>query len=179
MTRMIIKASLLIGVIGGFLLYYIPLLNGYPPFYHLSIIADKFSSPLDQLKDVERKVKTQVKQALPKSDAKPVKVYRWQDKAGKWHFSDSPPPKGQAYEEQIIDPATNVIQSTPVIAKKTPPEENKQKETEKADKKEPPSSGPASAEGVKKLIQQANDIKAMMEQRQAQMDQMLNKQNDP
>ncbi len=106
-------------------------------------------------------------QALP---AGRVKVYKWQDERGQWHYSNEPTPQAQAGETIYVDTNTNVIQSfVPEL-----PEE------------EPETVAPASPvtapivptilpdpEQVNKLIESAMGVEEMLQQRKMQQDKVM------
>lgn len=39
----------------------------------------------------------------------PVKVYKWRDAAGRWHYDERPPPAGTPYEIIEVDPKANLL----------------------------------------------------------------------
>lgn len=45
--------------------------------------------------------------------SEPMAVYRWQDAAGQWHFSGTPPAEGTDYTVLEIDPKTNSVMTAP------------------------------------------------------------------
>jgi len=60
----------------------------------------KVSSYLNNKKDLPVKLPTPVEQS---------KVYKWQDKEGKWHFTNTKPPEDVATQSEIYRSDTNVI----------------------------------------------------------------------
>lgn len=54
------------------------------------------------------KVRSLTKEAAPKPPAETT-VYKWQDKNGEWHFSNQPPPEGNAADVTVYRSDINVI----------------------------------------------------------------------
>lgn len=95
-------------------------------------------------------------------------VYKWQDKNGEWHFSNQPPAEGVASKVITYRSDTNVIQSTKAPAKPEP-----------ASEPETPTANPllpiTNPEKVKKLMDDAKNIEKLLQDRQEQMDQRVEK----
>lgn len=95
-------------------------------------------------------------------------VYKWQDQNGEWQFSNQPPPEGVASKVITYRSDTNVIQSAKPPAK---PASTADAET--------PSANPllpiTNPEKVKKLMDDAKNIEKLLQDRQDQMDQGLEK----
>lgn len=51
--------------------------------------------------DVERagQAEARLQAPAPQRDADQVVIYKWQDDAGTWNFTETPPPDGRAYTE--------------------------------------------------------------------------------
>ncbi len=156
--RRIIKSLVWIVVIAVPLLYYLPPLGGYPPFYPLGAI---------NIKQVLRTLQQDIKAQLPRADSKAVRIYRWQDKSGQWHYSSTPPQEGVAYEEHRVDPDTNLIPGT------SDGEQESSMGTSAADNaagngKTP---SPYPLEGMEKIMERAREAGPITEQRQKALQQ--------
>lgn len=45
----------------------------------------------------------------PAPGAQAARIYKWRDAAGRWHYDQSPPPAGTAYEVMEADPDANLL----------------------------------------------------------------------
>jgi len=114
---------------------------------------------------------------LPGSDAasddKQTIVYKWQDNAGEWHFSNQPPPKNIASSVKTYRSDINITQ-TPSL----PPVETKQPTSAKP-RDIPTSAAPllpiTDPERVKQLIDDAKNVQNLVNNRQM----TLNKNIEP
>ena len=120
--------------------------------------------PLMRLSDVTQKIKSWMSSNSSSSSGRPVKVHRWQDENGQWHYSDEAPE--QDSEVISVDPNTNVIQATPVAAP-APVEAAAEPEKEKQEPKttEPPS--------VFDAVDETNKVKEELEKRNKMLKQQL------
>ncbi|MFV2032423.1 MAG: DUF4124 domain-containing protein [Gammaproteobacteria bacterium] len=93
-------------------------------------------------------------------------IYRWVDSEGNPQFSNSPPPEGIEFSVKIYDPDLNVIQSVnvkpdaedaPVITPEVAPE--KERAANEG------TGSPYSADGIKKLFEDANKVEKLLNQR--------------
>lgn len=92
-----------------------------------------------------------------------VTVYQWTDAQGVTHFGGTPPTGQGTYKKKEIQSNANVIQAI-----KAPEEEKEEQRSRSA------SVGSVySPEGVKDLMDQANDMKKQMEDRKSQTDEFL------
>ncbi len=171
--RLIIKMLVVVVIVSLALLYYLPLMNGKPPFYGISQMLSNISS---RLRDSSQAVSSKISNTIPDMPAstqptasKPVTIYRWQDTQGQWHFSNTPPGHGQPYEIQRIDPATNLVQSVPLSQAK--PVDGGQPESQPQAGE--PGSNPYSARSIKNLMDKSNAIRDQMNSRNAQLDQLM------
>ncbi|MEL6870447.1 MAG: DUF4124 domain-containing protein [Pseudomonadota bacterium] len=102
-------------------------------------------------------------------EAGSVKVYRWQDEAGQWHFSNEPPANQNA-DVLLINPATNVVQA----AKPREPEEEAPVEDPADDIPESAHISPIlplpDPETTQQLLQDVRELQDLAEQRKAAMD---------
>lgn len=97
----------------------------------------------------------------PTSSAVSSTVYRWQGKHGQWHFSDTPPENTEAQSEALPE-LVNVLP-----AQKTPASNQS---SSRSSSVVPSTLNPAN---IPKLIEQAKDVKALMEQRNQQIDEAV------
>jgi len=101
-----------------------------------------------------------------------VAIYEWRDSDGSVQFSNQPPPEGVEYQLRQFDPNANVIQSV-----KLPSEEatGAAATTEiAAGEGEPEAPNPYSAEGVKKLMDDAKNIEKLLNQRFQSQESAIN-----
>jgi len=100
----------LLALSAAFLFLY-PMKNGKPLLSLEELKMQKL--PDISLPDIE----------LPKlpgdSSSSTVKVYKWQDSSGNWHFSNEPPPDHTSYQTTDVDPNANLIQGMKSTAPKT------------------------------------------------------------
>jgi hypothetical protein len=103
-------------------------------------------------------------------DENATKVYKWQDESGEWHFSNQPPPSGVASSVETYRSDVNITQAPP------PPVEEKQEPAE-TDTEVPQTAVPllpiTDPERVQKLIEDAQNVQKLVDQRQEQIDQQL------
>jgi len=96
-----------------------------------------------------------------------VKVFKWRDKNGVMQFSNAPPPgdaDGDSNVEQLeLNPNSNVVKAVKVPIKEEP-EEVAQTE----------SIQPYSMKGMKKVVQDAKGVEALLQKRHEQQQEMLN-----
>lgn len=98
-------------------------------------------------------------------------IYKWQDAAGEWHFSNTPPPEGTAVQVKTYRTDVNVIQATrEAPAAKTAP-------APRTESSPAPSSTPIpglpAADKVKKLMDDVQKIKQSSEDRTAIIDRQI------
>lgn len=119
--------------------------------------------PLLRLSDVTQKFKSWMSSGSSSAPGSPVKVHRWQDEEGQWHYSDEAP--SQNSEVITVDPNVNVIQSTPVT--KPPAAEATAPATEKPEPKTD------KLPSVFHPIDETNKVKEELEQRNEELKQRL------
>ncbi len=170
--RLIIKMLVVVVIVSLALLYYLPLMNGKPPFHGVSQILSKTSNSLrDSSQTVSHKITNAISElpdSTPPTASKPVTIYRWQDAQGQWHFSNTPPASDQPYQAQLIDPATNVVQSVPLAQAK--PVDKSEQQAQPGE----PGSNPYSAQSIQNLMDKSKAIKEQMNARNAKLDQIIN-----
>ncbi len=131
------------------------------PFY----MRGPDGQPLMRISDVTQKFKSWM--SSTKSNARPggsVKLHKWQDENGQWHYSDAAP--AQDSEIITVNPDVNVIQATPT-RKPAPATDTNQPAAEPVpdDNKLPPIFHP---------IDETNKVKEELEQRNKEMQKRLN-----
>ncbi len=160
MKKLLLKVIFKFGIIIAVLMsvpYF--MMGGKPPAWLTGLISFKSEAP-----------------ALPKNltsvvTDKEVTYYQWVDENGQVHYSNAKP-TGQAAEMKKLSPDTNVVQAVKV------PEKAEDSSAggvlslgggkkEKSGEDEP--FNPYSPEGVKKLIEQAQDAAKMMEKRNKEL----------
>ena len=94
------------------------------------------------------------------SDEK-VQVYKWRDKNGVMQFSNTAP-KHSSAEQIVLDPNSNLIQAVKIPAKAVP---------KKEESAEAPS--PYSVQGMKKVMDDAKGVEALLQQRHEKQQEML------
>lgn len=119
--------------------------------------------PLMQVSDITQKFKSWMSSTKAAPSGGEVRVHKWQDENGQWHYSDEAP---QTDSETIsIDPNTNVIQSTPV---RRPVAEESTASTRKPEP-EKDDDGPS----LFHPINETNKVKEELEERNEQIRQRL------
>lgn len=96
--------------------------------------------------------------------------YRWLDADGNIQFTSKPPVKGVEYTVKGYDPDANVI---PAV--KTPRNiESESKPSADKNIEQGETGNPYSADGIKKLFEDAKNIEKMLEQRYNEQNELLN-----
>ena len=93
-----------------------------------------------------------------------VRVYKWRDENGVIQFGNEPPLSSSIDSEQImLDPNSNVIQAVKVA--------EKEEEVKSVVKTE--SANPYSVNGMKKVVDDANDVEEVLHRRHAEHQKMM------
>ena len=93
-----------------------------------------------------------------------IRVYKWRDENGVIQFSNEPPLSSSIDSEQImLDPNSNVIQAVKVA--------EKEEEVKSVVKTE--SANPYSVNGMKKVVDDANDVEEVLHRRHAEHQKMM------
>lgn len=149
MRRKLIKLMLLLLLLAAVVSYTLPLRDG---------------KPLLSLSDIELPALPEVR--LPQSidiggdgATGPVTFYRWRDRDGIWQYGSAPPPEGIPYESRTVDTTGTVLPSAP--AAKTDQADGTPGGTTDA-----PS--PYSADGIRKLFEDARSLRDMSHDREQQ-----------
>ena len=115
----------------------------------------------NEIEDLRAKAPKNVKEVV--TDKK-VEIYKWVDEHGVTQFSNTPPFEGGESEKIVLSPDINVMDAI-----KIPEEEQKV-----AAKPEVFSLGsPYSPDGMKKMIDDSQDVKETLNQRQAEQEKIL------
>ncbi|MDT8384755.1 MAG: DUF4124 domain-containing protein [Gammaproteobacteria bacterium] len=105
------------------------------------------------------------------TDKNTTRVYKWQDAAGEWHFSNQPPPTGIKGSVETYRSDVNITQAPP------PPVEPAAVVTEKSVSDIPTTASPllpiTDPERVKQLIEDAKNVQGLVNSRQQTIDQQL------
>lgn len=94
---------------------------------------------------------------------KKVQVYKWRDENGIMQFSNTPPPTGGDAEKMELNPNKNIVQAVKVPEKE---------ESEEVAKMESPN--PYSVKGMKKVMNDAKGVEALLQKRHEEQQKMMN-----
>lgn len=130
-------------------------------------VSDFASQGADTLTSQAKKLTEKL--SLSKDANAPVVVYKWQDEQGQWHYADTPHPN---YFSIAVSLDPNDIT---VLPAETFQADEKQAATVKADET-PSTLGVYDPKNVQKMMQDAEQAKQLMEQRNKQLEQQLKKQ---
>ena len=92
-----------------------------------------------------------------------VQVYKWRDENGVMQFSNTPPPDGSQAQQVELNPNHNLVKAV-----KVPVEEEPQQA------QQAPVPSPYSVNGMKKVMDDAQAIEGMLQQRHEDQQKMLN-----
>ena len=103
-----------------------------------------------------------------------TKIFKWQDAEGTWHYSDMNTNMSHTSQELYLNPNANVVHLQ--LPKKTEAEQNKSKVNNQKTLNSSviPSTIPLSQ--VPQLVEQAQQVQGLLEERQKQYDQLLDAQ---
>lgn len=168
MTRYVVFLVMLLalGVSGLFVL---KRPDGQPWLDYRSFIPD-FRAMKSQVENSVTELSHDAAKLAGDDKAGEVKVYKWKGEDGSWKFSDAPPPSHNAdaaqAEEVWINPDQNLVQGLVI--------------TEKEEAKPEPQQAPTlpvpmtlSPDKVKKLMDDANNIQQLVDDRQKALEQQL------
>lgn len=118
------------------------------------------------------------------SETKPnhQQVVRWQDENGQWHYSDARPDTASSTETMSINLKQNVVaafkappEPEPEIAETTQEDaEGQQASAEETELPSSPLEMLPTPDNVKNLVNSANNIQPMLDQRKRQQDAIVN-----
>lgn len=159
------------------LLFYIKKPDG-KPYLELSMferyaekvsgdVSDFASQGADTLTSQAKKLTEKL--SFSKNADAPVVVYKWQDEHGQWHYADTPHPN---YVSTTVTLDPNDIT---VLPAETFQADEKQAATVKTDEV-PSALGIYDPKNVQKMMQDAEQVKQLMEQRNKQLEQQLKEQ---
>lgn len=95
---------------------------------------------------------------------KKVQVYKWRDENGVMQFSNTPPPSDRGAEQVVLDPNSNLVKAIKI------PEKEKQEPKAVARIEKP---NPYSIKGMKKVMDDAKGVEALLKKRQEEQLKML------
>lgn len=126
---------------------------------------------LPNLKNIQEKIDKKVSSVFSSSNGKKMKVYKWKDKKGVWHFSDKENPNGASetiYVESIVD----TVRFDPKVESE---EREKSKISPKTSKGPMKRLSPVSPyTQIPELFEQARDVKGQIERRYVEQGKILN-----
>ena len=94
---------------------------------------------------------------------KKVQVYKWRDENGIMQFSNAPPPTVTNAEPVLVDPNKNLVKAIKI------PEKEEPKEVAKTE-----SPNPYSIKGMKKVMNDAKGVEALLQKRHEEQQKMMN-----
>ena len=106
------------------------------------------------------------------SDGDNTVIYQWKDSSGSIQFTNIPPPEGVEYTVKGYDPNTNVIQSVKISEDTSEDEPEVQKENKQVSEPDGLASV-YSPEKVKKLIDDANNVEKLLNDRIKQQNAIM------
>lgn len=124
-------------------------------------LADTISRITGIFKSTSSDAEEQTSTGLPVTSDK---VYKWKDENGRWHFSDKPL-DGEKVTTHII-PKANIL--APV---KIPGNEEEEAEVEPTET--PAIPVPMTVQNVPKLIDDANNVQKLLDDRKSQLDKQM------
>jgi len=126
----------------------------------MAFFDSSVSNTLSEFKNIKAKVPENLSNVV--TDKK-VQVYKWRDSNGVMQFSNTPPPTGGDAEKIELNPNKNIVSAVKVPEKE---------ETEEVAKTESPS--PYSVKGMKKVMNDAKGVEALLEKRHEEQQKMMN-----
>lgn len=145
-----------------------------PIFFLVVLVAIAFAGPMLMKKpDGSPLMEAPWNSSSSSSDSPSVNTsqsfYKWQDEDGTWHYSDQPQ-TGQNIETVTVNTNANLIQGLRTEKKKEEKEE-KVVEKEKAETPSVPLPMTVPLEKVSKMLEDANNMQKLMDDRSQQIDQ--------
>jgi hypothetical protein len=166
-----LKVGIVVTIIIIATFYYLPLSQGRAPdapFETIKVVANKIWLKIKSI-DISIPKIPQIPKSTPSSSGS-VTIYRWKDKTGQWHYSNTPPAQQNTlehYSSLVLNSNTNIIQSVPPEQKQPDPDTStEQPVTTPA---ENDLSNPYSKDAIKKLFNQAESISKNMQDRERVM----------
>lgn len=102
-------------------------------------------------------------------------IYQWRDADGVMQFTTQPPPAGIEYSAKGYDPNTNLIQSVEIAPQPSSEGLNSESEQNQGNRVEGLSDigSPYSPEKIEKLIDDANNVQKLLNDRMKQQEAMI------
>ena len=139
--------------------------DGHPLMSFDKIKAPSFSLPDIPLPELSNKMSaSEAETTMGKSNV----IYQWRDEKGELNFTTTAPPKGIVFTEKAYDPNMNLIQSVRV---KT--EQAEEVLEQSAKKKAADIGNPYSPTKVEKLMEDAQNIEKLLNDRFKKQEAML------
>lgn len=130
-------------------------------FDPLAFFDTSLSKGVTEFKDLKAKVPKNLSSAV--TDKK-VQVYKWRDKNGIMQFSNTPPTTTATNAESVlVDPNNNLVKAIKI------PEKEEPKEVVKTE-----SPSPYSVKGMKKVMNDAKSVEALLQKRHEEQQKMMN-----
>ena len=174
--RLLIKSLTVVVIVTGVGSYSSYLLTGLWPWQTINLpsISDLSASGealLDQVEQITPDL------TVPASDSTTT-VYKWRDKEGVWHYSNTEPPQHSNAETLHLETNVNVLPAseTPATTSdssqmiKTPATAAKSDQKPTEDNSQP---SLYSSEGIQKLMQDARNVQELMNNRAAEQQQAI------
>ena len=129
-------------------------------FDPMAFFDSSLSKGVSEFKDLKAKVPNSLTSGV--TDKK-VQIYKWRDKNGIMQFSNTPPPTVTNAESVLVDPNNNLVKAIKI------PEKEEPKEVVKTE-----SPSPYSVKGMKKVMNDAKGVEALLQKRQEEQQKMMN-----
>ena len=115
----------------------------------------------DEIEDLQEKAPKNVQAVV--TDKK-IEIYKWVDEYGVMQFSNTPPFGGDKFEKMVLSPDTNIMDAIKI------PEKEEEAEAEQQIFSV---GNPYSPDGMKKMIDDSENIKENLNLRQAEQESFL------
>ena len=115
----------------------------------------------DEIEDLQEKAPKNVQAVV--TDKK-IEIYKWVDEYGVMQFSSTPPFEVDKFEKMVLSPDTNIMDAIKIPEKEEEAEVRSQVYS---------LGNPYSPDGMKKMIDDSENIKETLNQRQAEQEGLL------
>ena len=129
-------------------------------FDPMAFFDSGLSTGMSEFKNLKAKAPKSLSNAVT---SEKVQVYKWRDKNGIMQFSNTPPLTGGDTEKVVLEPNKNIIQAVKI------PEKEEPKEVAKTQ-----SPSPYSVKGMKKVMNDAKGVEALLQKRHEEQQKMMN-----
>ena len=129
-------------------------------FDPMAFFDSSLRNGVSEFKNIKAKVPESLSNGV--TDKK-VQVYKWRDENGIMQFSNTPPPTGGDAEQIELNPNKNIVQAVKI------PEKEEPKEVAKTE-----SPNPYSVKGMKKVMNDAKGVEALLQKRHEEQQKMMN-----